>query len=426
MMRYLLLSVLVVCVIGVMIPSVFGESIIKEKDCEIIGKELDSNIKCRLVIQNPEGLSVTINSNNAQYYDQEKNIMYFGESHKWMHDYVVVEMDNFTIVDQVQCEGITTGTYTKTTTYPCELQIEPNWQTNSDALDSYVIINTAVDGDFIQYEEDVIFATAYRSGSYSVCETWVALYDYDWEMIRWLDDYTTYTNGKVCNARNLENKFVQSNTEIPYIYYIVRSDSEPGLHVMSTEQFGDMFADVHTYKTDKVDRGGHEWSGGSKIFLNEDKNELYYFLGDVIYQIKGMGEIKSTPTPTAAVSEPVAEKVSEPVAEKVSEPIQKSSEGCGEGTVLVNGVCQLAPTQSKTTSMSIEPLYIVIGVVAIGGIIGAIAVARRGSKTPKPAAKPKPVKQKPVKEKETSSSCSNCGNTLNPKAKFCGKCGNQV
>ena len=78
------------------------------------------------------------------------------------------------------------------------------------------------------------------------------------------------------------------------------------------------------------------------------------------------------------------------------------------------------------TGNSIDPLYIIIGVVAIGGIIGAIAVAKRGSKTPKPTAKPKPVKQKPAKKKETSTSCENCGNTLNPKAKFCGKCGNQV
>ena len=87
---------------------------------------------------------------------------------------------------------------------------------------------------------------------------------------------------------------------------------------------------------------------------------------------------------------------------------------------------------------SIDPLYIIIGVAAIGGVIGVIAVARRGSKTPKPAkqelekyeekylAKPKPVKQKPVEKKETSAFCENCGNTLNPKAKFCGKCGNQV
>ena len=89
-------------------------------------------------------------------------------------------------------------------------------------------------------------------------------------------------------------------------------------------------------------------------------------------------------------------------------------------------------------AMELEPLYIIIGVVAIGGIIGAIAVVRRGSKTPKPAkqeldeyeeqylTKQKPVKQKPVEKKETSAFCENCGNTLNPKAKFCGKCGNQV
>ena len=112
---------------------------------------------------------------------------------------------------------------------------------------------------------------------------------------------------------------------------------------------------------------------------------------------------------------------------------EESNDGCGEGTVLVDGVCQLAKTSG--TSMSIEPLYIVIGVVAIGGIIGAIAVVRRGSKTSKPAkqdleeyeekylAKEKPAKQKPAEKKETSSSCSNCGASLKPTAKFCGQCG---
>jgi len=112
---------------------------------------------------------------------------------------------------------------------------------------------------------------------------------------------------------------------------------------------------------------------------------------------------------------------------------EESNDGCGEGTVLVDGVCQLAKTSG--TSMSIEPLYIVIGVVAIGGIIGAIAVARRGSKISKPAkqdleeyeekylAKEKPAKQKPAEKKATSSSCSNCGNPLKSEAKFCGGCG---
>ena len=119
---------------------------------------------------------------------------------------------------------------------------------------------------------------------------------------------------------------------------------------------------------------------------------------------------------------------------------EESSEGCGEGTVMVNGVCQVAKTSG--TPMSIEPLYLIIGVVAIGGIIGAIAVAKRGSKTPKPAKqeldeyeekylakpkrKPKPAKRKHVEKEETSSSCSNCGASLNPKAKFCGGCGTKV
>ena len=119
---------------------------------------------------------------------------------------------------------------------------------------------------------------------------------------------------------------------------------------------------------------------------------------------------------------------------------EESNDGCGEGTVLVDGVCQLAKTSGA--SMSIEPLYIVIGVVAIGGIIGAIAVARRGSKTPKPAKqelekyeekylakekpvkqKPKPAKQKPAEKKETSAFCENCGKPLKPEVKFCGGCG---
>jgi len=92
---------------------------------------------------------------------------------------------------------------------------------------------------------------------------------------------------------------------------------------------------------------------------------------------------------------------------------EESNDGCGEGTVLVDGVCQLAKISG--TSMSIEPLYIVIGVVAIGGIIGAIAVARRGSKTSKPAkqdleeyeekyiAKQKPVENQQRKKKRLHS-----------------------
>ena len=115
----------------------------------------------------------------------------------------------------------------------------------------------------------------------------------------------------------------------------------------------------------------------------------------------------------------------------------ESSGGCGEGTVLIDGVCQLASTpKAKSSFMSIDPIYLIIGAVAIGGAIaGIIAVAKRGSKTPKPArqeldeyeeqylAKEKP-KRKPVEKKETSMFCDNCGAAFKKsEAKFCGECG---
>jgi len=115
---------------------------------------------------------------------------------------------------------------------------------------------------------------------------------------------------------------------------------------------------------------------------------------------------------------------------------QESSEGCGAGTVMVNGVCQL----DKSSGSSIQPGYIAAGAAAIGAaIIGIIFVVKKGSggtSTPKPARqdldnyeeqylrrqgqRPSP---KPAETRPTSSSCNSCGNTLKPTAKFCGGCG---
>ena len=115
-------------------------------------------------------------------------------------------------------------------------------------------------------------------------------------------------------------------------------------------------------------------------------------------------------------------------------PVESS--GCGEGTVMVNGVCQLA----ESSGTSIPPLYIAGGAAAIGAaVIGIIFAVRRGSSgtsTPKPARqdlddyeskylarqgqRPNP---KPAETRQTSSSCNSCGNTLKPTAKFCGECG---
>ena len=64
---------------------------------------------------------------------------------------------------------------------------------------------------------------------------------------------------------------------------------------------------------------------------------------------------------------------------------QESNDGCGAGTKMVNGVCQL----DKSSGGSIPPLYIAGGAAAIGAaIIGIVFAVRRGSggtSTPKPA-----------------------------------------
>ena len=124
---------------------------------------------------------------------------------------------------------------------------------------------------------------------------------------------------------------------------------------------------------------------------------------------------------------------------------QESNDGCGQGTELVNGVCQLAKTGSPFNVLSgttIELLYVVIGAVVVGGgIVGAIFAVKRGSggtSTPKPARqdvedyeskylsrqgqRPSP---KPAEARQTSSSCNSCGTRLKPNAKFCGKCGSK-
>ena len=121
----------------------------------------------------------------------------------------------------------------------------------------------------------------------------------------------------------------------------------------------------------------------------------------------------------------------------------ESNDGCGAGTVMVNGVCQLTKTGSSFNILSgstIEPLYIVIGAVAVGGgIVGAIFAVRRGSsgaKTPKPAREEledyedqylrrqgQRPSRKPAETRQTSSSCNNCGAPIRSTAKFCDQCG---
>ena len=115
---------------------------------------------------------------------------------------------------------------------------------------------------------------------------------------------------------------------------------------------------------------------------------------------------------------------------------QESNDGCGAGTVMVNGVCQL----DKSSGSSIPPLYIAGGAVVIGAaVIGIVFAVKRGSGGTK---RTKPAKQdlddyedqylrrqgqrptrKPAESRSTTPSCNSCGKPLKPTAKFCGGCG---
>ena len=123
-------------------------------------------------------------------------------------------------------------------------------------------------------------------------------------------------------------------------------------------------------------------------------------------------------------------------------PVESS--GCGQGTVLVDGVCMLdktAPIQGSSFSFGILHVIVIIGVVIAGGVIALIFAVRRGSggtSTPKPARQDlddyeeqylrrqgqRPTR-KPAETRPTSSSCNSCGRPLKPTAKFCGKCGSK-
>ena len=156
--------------------------------------------------------------------------------------------------------------------------------------------------------------------------------------------------------------------------------------------------------------------------------------------------IVGNPTEPKAEKPAVEEEIELPVEE--AEPAQQTSGGCGAGTVLVDGVCQLAPEKpgegcgagtvmvngvcqldkTTTTSMSIEPLYIIIVVVVIGGVIGAVIAAKRGSKS-SGHIQEESVPRKHVKTLETKKThylCQNCGTSLKFGARFCGQCGQSV
>ena len=176
------------------------------------------------------------------------------------------------------------------------------------------------------------------------------------------------------------------------------------------------------------------------------KITAYCLTGDYYYSVIALGGSWDIDNDVVDFTKAILNKIGvAPVAAEAAPtpPTPELSTGCGEGTVLVDGVCRLAETSVTEDDMVTNTGYVVLGLFILLGIpiiiIGVIVILIRGrKKTPKlPSADygdvkkmPRKIKDysiKPKKEdkkEETSTFCDNCGAAFKkPTAKFCGGCG---
>jgi len=88
---------------------------------------------------------------------------------------------------------------------------------------------------------------------------------------------------------------------------------------------------------------------------------------------------------------------------------------------IVNDLTKPQPVAEQKTVTAQESsgglVYVLVAVVAVGGVIGAVFFIKKGSKA-------SAVQQEsPSRRQTTVLFCNNCGKSLKPGAKFCGKCG---
>ncbi len=177
------------------------------------------------------------------------------------------------------------------------------------------------------------------------------------------------------------------------------------------------------------------------------KITAYCLTGDYYYSVIALGGSWDIDNDVVDFTKAILNKIGvAPVAAEAAPtpPTPELSTGCGEGTVLVDGVCQLEfldidPLQDAVlewTAIGVI-MFVVLGIHIIIIIVVVILIRRR-KKTPKlPSADygdvkkmPRKIKDysiKPKKEdkkEEASMFCDNCGAAFKkPTAKFCGGCG---
>jgi len=88
---------------------------------------------------------------------------------------------------------------------------------------------------------------------------------------------------------------------------------------------------------------------------------------------------------------------------------------------IVNNLTKPQPAAEQKTVTAQESsgglVYVLVAVVAVGGVIGAVFFIKKGSKASDVQ------RESPSRRQTTVLFCGNCGNSLKPEAKFCGKCG---
>ena len=397
-----------------------------------------------------------------------------------------VDMNTFeTTNDIITCEKITTGTYVEETTITCTPEIPKQEFDQTPRVDfeflqkdgstpvSTCRPDSAGRGPYPNhpyhaefYDDELIFVW-YRACSgggmdHFGSQRTVGVFDYNGKHLSFLS--SPYKN-VYKEAFSKTSVAVSSSTDKKYIYFVTQEGGYGGDRdaALYSKVVDHGIRNLHHINTDLRSDEISIWS--SHVFHNEESNKVYYFVksmgqGNILYVINGMGT-KLTAEEAAVAAEAVAAEAvaAEAVAAEAAPtpPTPELSTGCGEGTVLVDGVCLLAETSVTEDDMVTNTGYVVLALFILLGIpiiiIGVIVILIRGRKktpkltkqerddyedvkeikrkikdglkTPKPV-KPKPVKKEPAKKKETSAFCENCGNTLNPKAKFCGSCGTPV
>jgi len=342
-MRYLLLSVLVVCVIGVMIPSVLGDEIFDRKKIDILSS----------LMQHNHGYSNT-GPNTWPYY-------------------VVFDRD-FT-----KEQGVT----------------ETNYQL-------YMIKDS--------YTKAQVGDLRFYLGS-----------------SEWWDENAELQEDDTSGFENIFKVkiFLMHKTE-PAMVQQMTNHLTIALHILVPEWSNEVDDVLDYWFVDSINFSERNEKGKRENSIMTENKEIKVFHDDLDYGSITVIVTENADTISLGSVSTESDILDELLsAEKTVSEESKISGGCGEGTVLVNGVCQLAePVDTSRPDTFTNGLIFVLILAAFSPIIIIPLIRYRKNKATynKQYGYEKPS-QKPAKKKETSAFCENCGNTLNPKAKFCGSCG---